>query len=187
MSAFQRWFVWSTSALTGLTGLVYWWMEHGLEPVDPWAAVNHPLQGWVLKAHILVAPLMVFAIGLVAADHIWRHYRTNAGAGRRSGLTAWLVFAPMVLSGYLIQAVTHVGLLEILAWGHLLTGSAYLVGIGLHTRFARASAGRVKDGARALVGTADSSGRREFSVLRRFTATRYDSHSTRRLMRARQD
>ncbi len=137
MSAVQRWLVWSSSLLTGVTGIAYWWMKHRLEPVDAWAVVNHPLQPWVLKAHILVAPIMVFAVGLVTAEHIWRHYRQRVKAGRRSGVLAMGVFVPMVLTGYLIQTVPHAGWLEALAWTHLVTGLVYLVGLGAHHRVFR--------------------------------------------------
>ena len=149
MNPFQRRFLWSTTLLTGVTGLIYWWMENRMEPLDPWAAINHPLQPWILKAHILVAPLMVFAVGLVTANHIWKHYRSDARAGRRSGLTAMVLFLPMVISGYLIQAVTHTGWLEALAWTHLVTGVIYLGGMGLHARFVRGFlANRVRNGMR---------------------------------------
>lgn len=137
MSPFQSRLLWWSSVVTGVTGVAYWWMKNHLEPVDPWAAINHPLQPWVLKAHILAAPVMVFAVGLIAGDHIWRHWRQGVRAGRRSGLLAMWVFVPMVVSGYLIQAVTHVGLLEALVWVHLVTGSAYLVGLVAHHRIFR--------------------------------------------------
>lgn len=137
MSPFQRWLLWGSSLATGVTGLVYWWMKNRMEPVDPWAVINHPLQPWVLKAHILVAPVMVFAVGLIAGEHIWRHWRQGVKAGRRSGLTAMWVFVPMVLSGYLIQAVTHTGWLQALVWTHLATGILYLVGLVGHHRLFR--------------------------------------------------
>lgn len=142
MNRFQRWLVWSSSVATGATGLMYWWMKNRMKPVDAWAAINHPLQPWVLKAHILVAPVMVFAVGLIAAEHIWRHYRQNVKAGRRSGLAAMWVFVPMVLSGYLIQAVTHVGLLQAMVWIHLGTGAVYLLGMAAHSRVCRQALAR---------------------------------------------
>ena len=58
-------------------------------------------------------------------------------AGRRSGLAAMWVFLPMVVTGYLIQAVTHTGWLGALAWTHLGTGAIYLVGLGAHHRVVR--------------------------------------------------
>ncbi len=141
MSLFKRWLLWGSSVATGVTGLVYWWMVNRMEPVDPWAAVNHPLQPWVLKAHILVAPALVFAMGLIAGEHIWRHWRQGVRAGRRSGLLSMWLFVPMVVSGYLIQAVTHAGWLEALAWAHLATGTFYLVGFAAHHRVFRGGGG----------------------------------------------
>ena len=132
MKPFARWCIWVGSVVSGLTGLVYWWMEHMMEPVSEWAVINHPLQPWVLKAHIVTAPLLVFAIGLVATDHIWKQYRLGIRAGRRSGVSAMWVFVPMVVSGYLIQAVTAPTWLSALAWIHLGTGLAFLAGLGVH-------------------------------------------------------
>ena len=137
MKPFPRWLVWSSSLLTGATGVVYWWMKNVLVSDDPWAVVNHPLQPWVLKAHILVAPVMVFAVGLITLDHVWRHYREGVRAGRSSGLTALWLFAHMVLSGYLVQAVTDATWLSVLVWLHVGTGVAYLTGLALHHRLLR--------------------------------------------------
>lgn len=152
MNRFQRWLVWASSVLTALTGLVYWWMKNRMEPVDPWAAINHPLQPWVLKAHILVAPVMVFAVGLIAAEHVWKHYRLGVKAGRRSGLMAMWVFIPMVATGYLIQAVTHVALLEALVWVHLGTGLVYSLGLAAHHKACRQALARRARERRAALG-----------------------------------
>lgn len=137
MNPFQRWLVWSSSLATGITGVVYWWMEHRMVPTDPWSAVNHPLQPWVLKAHILVAPVMVFAVGLITAPHVLRYLRCGMEAGRTSGRAAMAVFAPLALSGYLIQAVTDDGWLSALAWAHLGLGVLYLAGLAMHHRVFR--------------------------------------------------
>jgi len=132
VSPFEKWAVWITSGGTGLTGLVYWWMADWLQPLDEFAVINHPLQPWVLKAHVLMAPLFVFAVGLVAVEHIWRQYTLRSRAGRRSGLLSMWTLGPMIATGYLIQVVTQVGWLEALAWTHLVAGIAYLVGLVLH-------------------------------------------------------
>ena len=132
MTRTQRWLLLASSGVMGATGGLYWWMEHMMEPVTEWAAINHPLQPWVLKAHILAAPILVFAIGLITADHILRHAGRPEMPGRKSGHTAlWLLF-PMVLSGYLIQTVTHEGWLATLAWIHPLSGLVYLLALATH-------------------------------------------------------
>lgn len=132
MNPFQKWLLIGSSAGTGLTGIVYAWMKYLLDPAEPWAVINHPWEPWVLKAHILVAPVMVFAVGLIATEHIWKHFRARVRARRISGLTLMAVLVPMVASGYLIQAVTGAPWLTVLVWVHLITGGVYLVGLGIH-------------------------------------------------------
>lgn len=132
MSSFEKWLLRVTTAVTFVTGVAYMWMKYFLEPTEPWAAVNHPLEPWMLKAHIVAAPLLVFAVGLVSTHHIWKHFRAGVRAGRRSGLLALAVFAPMVLSGYLIQVVTSRPWLVALAWIHIVTGVAFVLGFVLH-------------------------------------------------------
>lgn len=132
MSAFQKWLVLSSAVLTTVTGVVYWWMQHMLDPVDPWAVINHPLQPLVLKLHIVAAPVLVFGLGTIALDHVWKHLRTSIRLGRRSGVTAMAVVLPMVASGYLIQAVTDTTLLRAMVWIHLGTGGVFAVGLALH-------------------------------------------------------
>ncbi len=132
MSRFERWAVWTTSLLTVATGLAYLWLKYGLEPAEPWAVINHPLQPVVLKAHIVVSPLLLFAIGMIATRHIWRHWRSGVGWGRRSGVTTVLATAPMVLTGYLIQVVTAAPLLAVAQWIHVGTGVVFALGLGVH-------------------------------------------------------
>ncbi len=132
MKPFHRRLLWSSTALTGATGLVYFAVDRMMQPVDTWAVINHPLQPWVLKAHILVAPVMVLAIGMIATDHIWKHYRGGMKRGRRTGRMAMWVLGPMIVSGYLIQAITHSTVLAIVAWAHIGTGLAFLAGFGAH-------------------------------------------------------
>jgi hypothetical protein len=124
-------------------------MKDWLQPLDEFAVINHPLQPWVLKAHVLAAPLMVFAIGLVAAEHIWRQYKLRIAAGRRSGVLSMWMIAPLIATGYAIQVVTHTGWLEALAWAHLATGVAYLVGLALHHPIPRRFVHPLLDGRRA--------------------------------------
>lgn len=132
MTRFERRSVWLTTAGTLVTGVVYWWMKEMLTPAEPWAVVNHPLQPWVLKAHILVAPLQVFSVGLITSRHIWRHVRMGVKKGRRTGLIAASTFIAVVGTGYGLQVVTAELLIRVLAWSHLVLGIAYSVGVAAH-------------------------------------------------------
>jgi hypothetical protein len=150
MTPRERRAVWLTTAGTLITGVVYWWMKEMLTPPDPWAVVNHPLQPWVLKAHILIAPLQVFSVGLITSRHIWRHFRTGVKKGRRTGVLAAGTFMALVATGYGLQVVTAEMIITGLAWAHLALGVIYSVGIAAHwpaTR-SRQAAGK-PDGCRA--------------------------------------
>lgn len=132
MSRFERWAVWSTSVATTLTGVVYLVMKYLMTSDDPFAVVNHPWQPAVLKAHILVAPLLTFSIGLVTLRHVWRHVQSGMRDGRRSGMLTLAALAPMILTGYLIQAVTGESLLRAMALSHIGLGLVYAVGLLAH-------------------------------------------------------
>lgn len=132
MSRFEKWSVWITSLLTGATGVGYLWTKYFVESSDPFAVVNHPLQPWFLKAHILVSPFLLLAFGMILTRHVWKHFQNRITWGRNSGILAALLFLPMVVTGYLIQSVTRQGWLEGLAIAHIVTGCVYLVGLGAH-------------------------------------------------------
>ncbi len=132
MSRFERWSVWSTTILTAITGVGYFWAKYLTGPAEGWAVVNHPLEPWFLKAHILVSPLLLFAVGMIVLRHVWRHFRSGLAWGRRSGLLTGLVLAPMVVTGYLIQVTTSAGWVRATAISHIVFGFLFLAGIGLH-------------------------------------------------------
>jgi hypothetical protein len=152
MTGFERWAVWSTSVATLVTGTVYLWMKYLMVSEDPLAVVNHPWQPYVLKLHILVAPLLVFSLGVVALRHVWRHLKGKTRAGRRSGLITVMVLGPMIMTGYLIQAITHQGWLTAMAIAHIVTGLLFGLGLLAHqfaaggktARAERAEARRVR-------------------------------------------
>jgi hypothetical protein len=84
------------------TGLIYAWMSYLLQPADEWAVVNHPYQPLAQHLHVLSAPLLVFAIGLIWSVHALAKLR-NGRRGRASGLGLMGLFLPMAASGYLLQ------------------------------------------------------------------------------------
>lgn len=132
MTRFERWTVWTASATTVLSGVVYLWMKYFLVSEDPYAVVNHPLQPWVLKVHVLVSPLLVFALGLIALKHAAEHLRRRVPVARRSGLLLAGSAAPMVLSGYCIQVLTDERWVRLAAGVHIATGLLFALGVAAH-------------------------------------------------------
>jgi hypothetical protein len=135
MTRFEKWSVWVTSALTAVTGIGYFWTKYLMRTNDPFAVVNSPLEPWFLKAHVLVSPLLVFAVGAITVKHVWRHFRSSLRPGRRSGILTALVVGPMVVTGYLIQVTTGEGWLEAMAITHISASFVYVFGLFLHQTF----------------------------------------------------
>lgn len=132
MNRFERWSVWGTSILVAVSGSGYLWTKYFLEPAGPFAVVNHPLEPWFLRIHVLSAPFFVFAMGLITVKHVWKHYRSGVRLGRKSGLASLLTLIPMVLSGYLIQVMTARGWLTAMAVGHIVVSFLFLAALAAH-------------------------------------------------------
>lgn len=120
MTRGEAWSVHISNLLVGGTGLVYAWMLYVTEPSDPFSVVNHPWQPAVQHLHVLAAPLLVFAAGLIWRDHIWKHFK-KGNSRRRSGLGLLLTLVPMVASGYLIQTAVDPTWRKIWVGVHLVT------------------------------------------------------------------
>ncbi|MFQ5745703.1 MAG: hypothetical protein ACE5HF_00615 [Gemmatimonadota bacterium] len=150
MSPFERWTVRITSGLTALSGLGYLWTKYLLSSPDPWAVVNHPLEPWFLKIHVLTAPLLVFAIGLIAVRHVWEHVRNGVRSGRRTGLLLVGSLGPMVASGYLVQIVTGDLILRLLALLHIASGLLFAVAVVAHVGAIARAARRQAPGRAAI-------------------------------------
>ena len=134
MTPFEKWSLWGSSIVVGLTGIALGVMKYLMTTDDPYAVVHHPLQPWMLKLHILAAPVLVFAIGAVYTRHIVRNWKSGRREGRRTGIVTILVVLPMILSGYLIQTLTSESWLFRLAMAHIAVGIVYLVMFGAHQR-----------------------------------------------------
>lgn len=132
MSRFESWSIHLSNLLVGGTGLVYAWMLYLVRPTDPYAVINHPLQPQVQHLHILVAPLLVFAVGLVWQRHVWSHWKRGGRKGKRSGVSLALTLAPMVVSGYLIQTAVDDAWRKAWVAVHLAASALWLAGYLAH-------------------------------------------------------
>lgn len=143
MSPAEKWLLWLSSAAVAVSGGVYGWMKYVMRSDDPYAVVHHPLQPFFLKAHVLTAPVLVFAVGAVYTRHVVRQWRTGRPGGRASGVGTAAVLAPMIVSGYAIQTLTSESWLVRVAMVHLAASALYLGSFLAHQiGAARRAAGR---------------------------------------------
>lgn len=132
MNRLEAWLVHLSTLLVGITGIIYAIMRYGMTPVDPYAVVNHPWQADVQHYHILFAPFLVFAVGLIWKRHIATHYQMGLKTGRRSGIEMVLSTVPMVVSGYLIQVTVAEAWRGAWIAVHVATSGLWLAGYLVH-------------------------------------------------------
>jgi hypothetical protein len=132
VSGFEKWLLWCSTAAVALTGIVFGWMKYVLVSDDPYAVIHHPLQPAVLKLHVLSAPILVFALGVVYTRHVVRQWRSGRARGRPSGIGLVTTLLPMVLSGYLIQTVSSESWLFCVAMIHIAASLLYLAVLVVH-------------------------------------------------------
>jgi hypothetical protein len=95
-------------AAVGGSGVAYGVARYLLRPTDPFA-LAHPTQAPLQHLHVVLAPLLVFALGVAATMHAAPMIRAAVGTRRRSGLLLAWTAAPMVASAYLLQVATAPG------------------------------------------------------------------------------
>lgn len=132
MTPFERWSVRLSSTVVILSGVGFLWAKYFVQPSDPFSVVNHPLEPWLLKAHVLSAPILVFALGLIAVRHVFVHIRRGVRTARPSGLLLVATIPPMVLSGYLLQVASGPTFLQVLVWTHIASSVLFAVGVVVH-------------------------------------------------------
>ncbi|WP_243302350.1 hypothetical protein [Geothrix oryzisoli] len=126
MSPLERWSLHLAALLTAGTGLMdgllRWFGvragEFGPEP-HPWLPAAQHL-------HVLTAPLLLFALGMAVRGHLQVKLKKGP-EGRRTGLGAAFLIAPMVLSGYGVQVVTSPAWRTAFSWAHGLGAGLFLL------------------------------------------------------------
>ncbi len=134
MNRWESGTLYTANLLVGGTGIVYAVMRYLLEPTDEWAVVNHPWQPHLQHLHVLVAPLLVFACGLIWHRHVAGNLRRGKPRGGRSGPGLLLALAPMVVSGYLIQTTVSESWRQAWIVVHLVSSGAWLLVFAGHLR-----------------------------------------------------
>lgn len=132
MRALERRGFTALHVVVATTGLAYLYMKHFMTTDDPFALVNHPLQGPTLAVHIVAAPVFVVFFGMILRSHTLRKIRIGRTTNRMSGWVSVVGFAVMTISGYLIQVSAAPVLTTIWFWTHVVSGCAFVVGYGSH-------------------------------------------------------
>ncbi|MEZ5977889.1 MAG: hypothetical protein R3F34_06705 [Planctomycetota bacterium] len=114
------------------SGALWAWMLWFVEPVDEFALQNHPLEDEMQAAHVLAAPLLVFALGMTVAVHALPHLRGGTRARRRTGILLLATAGSMSASGYLLQVAVSEDARDLLVLLHVATSVLWCAGLVLH-------------------------------------------------------
>src|SRR6185503_11753473 len=89
VNPFERTLLNVSTGLVALTGAVYFCMKYLMTGDDPFSVVHHPLQPHALSLHVLLAPVLVFALGLITREHIIGYLlEARQRRGRATGIVA---------------------------------------------------------------------------------------------------
>ncbi len=121
-----------STLLVTLSGLAYLWMKYAMETDDPFSIVNHPWQPAMLSLHVLVAPVLVFVVGLMVQSHIQKKLRSSVSSNRSSGILSMATLPVMIVSGYMLQVVTAPLLASITLGMHLVSSSIFVITYATH-------------------------------------------------------
>ncbi|HEY3203737.1 MAG TPA: hypothetical protein VGL03_08750 [Thermoanaerobaculia bacterium] len=134
MKRWEAWWNHVALAAVSLSGLAYGVLKYFVPSTDPDSRLPHPWQPAVMKAHVLVAPLAVFGVGLLLRRHVFRKLRHGETSGRRTGLLLLWIFAPLALSGYLVEVLVAGAAVRAAGWAHAGIGALFLIGYALHPK-----------------------------------------------------
>ena len=119
-------------ALTAVTGVVFAVMKYLMKSADEFSVVNHPLQPYMLAAHVVVAPVLLFVLGWTFSNHMLPKVRYGNERNRRTGVGGMLLIVPMTLSAYLLQVSTNETLRAAMAGAHGISSAAFLLAYLIH-------------------------------------------------------
>ena len=110
----------------GGTGLIWLWMRYLLEPEDEFALINHPWEPMTEKIHLITAPLLVFAIGIIWRTHVINKIEQRSSLRRKSGSILCGLFFPMTISAYCLQTAQDEFARNFWLVTHLATGVLWI-------------------------------------------------------------
>jgi uncharacterized membrane protein YidH (DUF202 family) len=128
----EAWVIRIGFGLVSASGIVYGAMKYFLSGSNPDSRLGHPWQPAVLAAHVLAAPVAVFAMGLLLVGHALARLKRGEPEGRKTGLWLTAVGMPLVFSGYLVQVFTGEALRKGTGWIHAALGLLFALAFLMH-------------------------------------------------------
>jgi hypothetical protein len=131
MNRLEAWLLHLSTIVLTMTGAVYAYVHYLMKSADPFAVINSPLEPYLLDIHIIAAPVLVVAIGIILHSHILFKIEGGSRSARKSGIILIPLFLIMAASGYLLQ-ISSGTLNRAFFWIHLGSGSLWAIVYAAH-------------------------------------------------------
>ncbi|MBD66312.1 MAG: hypothetical protein CME62_13965 [Halobacteriovoraceae bacterium] len=118
-----------------IQGLIYFIFKEFFQIETTFGPRPHALTSSLLHIHILIVPLMVFALGYLFKVHILEKLKRKKR--RKSGITGLILFLLMILSGYLLQMGLELQTTRVIAIFHITVSVLWFGQLLWHSRKAR--------------------------------------------------
>lgn len=123
------------NALVGISGLVYAFFRYLAEkPAAEFGTPVHPFEETWRVAHLIAAPVLVFAVGVIWNSHVMHQFNKTRAKRRKSGVLLMGNLLPMVFSGYLIQTAVEERWRKAWVVIHLVTAAIWIAAYLVHLR-----------------------------------------------------
>lgn len=132
MNPLERWSLHLSALLVAGTGLLYGWLRYFGQRAGEFGPEAHPLQALLQHLHVLSAPLLVLALGMILKGHVEPLFRGGRMKPLGTGALLLSGLAPMILGGYAVQVVVDPEWRRIWAWVHGLSSLLFLAAYLAH-------------------------------------------------------
>lgn len=132
MTKVERNTIFTINYLVVITSFVYFIAKYFLEIEGEWGPETHPLTIIFQKVHILTVPFLVFAVGMIFSNHVWKRIETGYKKSRNSGIFLLILLILMSVTGYLIQITDNQNFREYSAYIHVAVSIIWSVIFSYH-------------------------------------------------------
>ncbi|HKE47450.1 MAG TPA: hypothetical protein VKB52_05260 [Rhodanobacteraceae bacterium] len=125
----ERW-VYAVLSLLWASGAVWLVLRYFLRPAGEFGELPHPLEPWLMRLHGLGAFAALWLAGQLWIVHVvpsWRSHRRN------SGILLGVIFAVLIVSGYLLYYAGDENLRAFVSIAHWSIGLVLVVPLLVHS------------------------------------------------------
>ena len=121
-----------TNLIISIIGIIYFIMDFFFKVDTDFGQRPHAFTATLLYLHIITVPILIFFVGSLFKSHIFPKIKSGVKTRRYSGISLFVLFLLMSMTGYLLQTAISGG--EIMGNAHLIFSFLWIIGYLWHFR-----------------------------------------------------